>query len=150
MPHARGSKASTKILATTTTIWPLAMMIRRSAHLWPIFAPISNGLPGRRVPSILCMHENFSRTDLKDNTAKTPYINCLGQSCFQGMRISTHMPKLWWSILSCDIFAKSWRSLSMSLGRLQVGWWTLDLGPWALDLGQWMLSQALTCQSRTA
>ena len=93
MPHVTGRKARMPILPRQVSA-ALMQRKRRSAHLWPMFAPIGNSLLGKCLPSIQWTHERFSSSELKNNTTKTPYINCLGQSLLQGMRIGIHSTAL--------------------------------------------------------
>ena len=156
MPHARGSKASTKILATTT-IWSLAMMIRRSAHLWPTYVSISKGLPGRHLPSILWMHENFSCIDLKrqrsqKNIHQLPWPKLLRRHANQrphakALVVDTemrHIRKIVAELVACESFGKACEGSTNWLSRHSAfAGWMVDPGPWTMRFGPWNMD-ALT------
>ena len=97
-----------------------------------------------------CMR-TFPALISKDNAAKKTYINCLGQSCSEGMRISARMPKLssgryWDATYSQNRgWARCLRILWQGLRRINqlvepaFSFRRLDGGPWTLDDALWTL-----------
>ena len=140
-----------------TTGQSLAMMIGRSAHLWPTYVSISKGLPGRHLPSILWMHENFSCIDLKrqrsqKNIHQLPWPKLLRRHANQrphakALVVDTemrHIRKIVAELVACESFGKACEGSTNWLSRHSAfAGWMVDPGPWTMRFGPWNMD-ALT------